>query len=151
MLAVSSCLLGCDCKYNGGNNEDERIIKLSEVKPVIPICPEKLGQLPIPRPPAEIRNGDGADVLDGKARVVNKQGKDVTNEFIEGAYQALQQIRMNGITTAVLKSRSPSCGKGRIYTGDFSGELKDGHGVTTALFKRNGIQVYTEEDIEKLL
>lgn len=151
MLAVSSCLLGCDCKYNGGNNEDKQILKLTEIKPVIPICPEELGQLSTPRPPAEIKSGDGHDVLDGKAQVVDDQGKEVTNEFIEGAYQALQQMRMNGITTAVLKSRSPSCGKGRIYTGDFSGDLKEGDGVTTALFKRNGIEVYTEDEIDKLL
>jgi uncharacterized protein YbbK (DUF523 family) len=150
MLLVSSCLLGFDCKYNGGNNEDERVLELFETLPTLPVCPENLAQLFVPRPPAEIQGGDGYDVLDGKAKVKDKQGRDLTNDFIDGAYQALQQARMNGVNLAILKARSPSCGKGKIYSGDFNGELKDGDGVTAAIFKRNGIKVYTEEETDKI-
>lgn len=150
MILISSCLLGFDCKYNGGNNENQKALELFEQTPVMSICPESLAQLPVPRPPAEIKEGTGKDVLEGKAKVIDKQGRDLTDDFIEGAYQALQQARMTGANVAVLKARSPSCGKGQIYSGDFAGELKDGDGVTTALFKRSGIEVYTEEEIDKV-
>ncbi|SJZ32442.1 DUF523 domain-containing protein [Selenihalanaerobacter shriftii] len=151
MLLVSSCLLGFDCKYNGENNENEEALKLFENIQVIPICPESLAQLPIPRPPAEIQEGDGNDVLDGQAKVIDKHGRDLTSDFIEGAYQALQQAKMNGVNLALLKARSPSCGSCQIYSGNFDGKLKEGDGITAALFKRNGIKVYTEEETGQLL
>lgn len=150
MLLVSSCLLGFDCKYDGGNNENEKVLELSERRQLIPICPENLAQLPMPRPPAEIKGGDGDDVLEGQAKVVDKQGRDLTDDFIDGAYQALQQAKMNGVNLAILKARSPSCGEGEIYSGKFNGELKEGDGVTTAVFKRNGIKVYTEDEIKEI-
>ncbi|MGM0472495.1 MAG: DUF523 domain-containing protein [Bacillota bacterium] len=137
MLLVSSCLLGCDCKYNGGNNEMEEVTKLADEYLVVPICPESV-ELPTPRPPAEIKGGSGADVLVGKAKVITNEGQDVSNEFIDGAYQALQQAKVSGINLALLKARSPSCGKNQIYAGDFSGELRAGDGVTTALLRQNG-------------
>ena len=151
MILVSSCLLGFDCKYDGGSNENEKALELFERSAMVPICPESLAELPVPRPPAEIRGGDGSDVLDGNAKVTDKHNRDLTNEFVDGAYQALQQARMHGANLAILKARSPSCGKGQIYTGEFNGELKEGDGVTAALLKRNGIQVYTEEEIDKIV
>jgi len=108
-----------------------------------------LSGLPTPRPPAEIQGGDGRDVLEGRARVVNIEGKDVTAEFLAGAQKALRIAQRRGIKEAVLKARSPSCGVGQIYDGSFSGRLREGDGVTTALLKRGGIIVKNNEDWEK--
>lgn len=111
------------------------------------VCPEEDGGLGTPRPPAEIVGGDGHDVLDGKARVVTKQGGDVTAEYVRGAELALAAARQAGATTAVLKSRSPSCGKGCVYDGSFTATLAEGDGVTAALLRRNGIEVLTDEEV----
>ena len=114
---------------------------------LIPVCPEKLGGLPIPRPPAEIKNGQGRDVLAGKARVKNKSGKDVTVNFIKGAKEVLKIAKALEVKEAILKARSPSCGCDKIYDGTFTGKLTRGDGVTTALLKKNKIKVITEEDL----
>lgn len=103
-----------------------------------------MGGLPTPRNPAEIVGGDGFDVLDGKARVIDSQANDVTEEFIRGAEQALWIAQMVKAKEAVLKSRSHFCGSSRIYDGSFSGQTKVGVGVTAALFIRNGISVSSE-------
>ena len=116
---------------------------------ILPICPEVSGGLPTPRPPAEIQGGDGGDVLEGRARVVNIEGKNVTAEFLAGAQKALRVVRCWDIKEAVLKARSPSCGLGQIYDGSFSGRLVEGNGVTAALLKREGIIVKNEEEWEK--
>ena len=115
---------------------------------LVPVCPEQLGGLPTPRPPAEIVGGDGADVLDGAASVITVDGEDKTSEFLDGAHQTLEIATSQNATHAVLKSRSPSCGCGQIYDGTFTGKLSDGDGVTAALLRRHGIQVVTEADIE---
>ena len=140
MLIVSKCLTGECCRYDGGTKPDERIIKLVENGEAIAVCPEQLGGLPIPRLPAEL-TGDGAEVLKGNAGVVLSDGTDVTAEFIKGAYAALETALACGADRAVLKARSPSCGKGVIYDGSFTGGLKRGDGVTAALFAANGIEV----------
>ncbi len=101
----------------------------------------------VPRPPAEIRGGDGAAVLEGKARVIEIDGRDATEEYLRGAHKALQVARRNGVAVAVLKARSPSCGKGPIYDGTFTCSLKPGMGVTAALLTQNGIPVFDEEEI----
>lgn len=110
-------------------------------------CPEVDGGLGTPRPAAEIVGGDGHDVLDGKARVVTEGGRDVTAEYVRGAELALAAARAAGATTAILKSRSPSCGRGRIYDGSFTRTAVVGDGVTAALLQRNGIEVLTDEEI----
>lgn len=143
--AVSACLAGEKCRYDGKANPDDRAILLKEQGALL-ICPECLGGLSTPREPAEIIGGDGSDVLDGKARVVTCSGKDVTEAFLAGAAHALTLCREQGITQAYLKARSPSCGCGIIYDGSFSGTRIKGDGVTAALFKRSGIRVYTETD-----
>lgn len=144
--AVSACLAGEACRYDGKANPDERAIMLKEQGALL-ICPECLGFLPTPREPAEIVGGDGADVLDGKARVVTRSGKDVTDAFLAGAGKALSLCREHGTAQAFLKARSPSCGCGIIYDGTFTGNRIKGDGVTAALLKRNGIRVYTELDL----
>jgi uncharacterized protein YbbK (DUF523 family) len=110
---------------------------------LIPICPEVLGGFPTPRPDART-TGDGADVLDGKERVLESDGTDVTKKFIKGAQEVLRFAKKVGIKEAILKARSPSCGCGKIWV---NGRLIDGDGVLTALLKRNGIKVITEEEI----
>ena len=146
MLIVSACLAGINCKYNGKNNLDMEIEKLVREGEAIPVCPEQLGGCPTPRPTAEISGGTGAEVLDGKARVVRNNGDDATEEFVRGAEEVLRIAKLSGAKKAVLKSKSPSCGCGIIYDGTFSGKTVEGNGVTAELLLRNGIEVVTEEE-----
>jgi uncharacterized protein YbbK (DUF523 family) len=141
MIIVSACLAGLNCKYNGGNNECIEVIRLIKSGKAIPICPEQLGGLATPRPVAEIYKGTGAEVLDGKCRVMRINGEDVTSEFIKGAYETLKIAQMAGAKKAILKSKSPSCGFGHIYDGSFKDILTEGNGVTAELLIRNGISV----------
>jgi uncharacterized protein YbbK (DUF523 family) len=104
-------------------------------------CPETFGGLKIPRVPSEIAGGDGYDVLDGRARVMSRDGRDLTLEFIKGAQAVLALCRKHGVREVLLKAKSPSCGVGSIYDGTFTGTLRQGDGVTAALLKRNGITV----------
>ncbi len=138
-ILVSACLLGFPCRYDGASKQNEVIDKLKERFELIPVCPETLGGLPTPRPPAEIRDG----------QVVNKEGFDVTKEYALGALKTLELAKKHNITRAILKERSPSCGKGKIYDGSFSGTLTDGNGITAELLLKNGITVLGESEIEK--
>jgi uncharacterized protein YbbK (DUF523 family) len=140
--------MGCECRYDKKSNWHQEIEQLVKEGKAIPVCPEQLGGLPTPRNPAEIVGGDGFDVLDGKARVIDNQGNDVTKMFIDGAYQALRIAQTVGATEAILKERSPSCGSHQIYNGTFSKTKKKGAGVTAALLIRNGIRVQSEESLE---
>lgn len=117
----------------------------------MPICPEVAGGLPVPRLPAEIVGGDGADVLDGQARVVTAAGEDVTAAYVRGAERALATTKQHGIMAAILKQRSPSCGSVHIYDGTHSGKLKAGEGVTAALLRRHGVTVWSESDLSRVL
>lgn len=148
MKLVSACLLGVRCTWDGtGKNRDEKLVELSKRETLIPVCPEQLGGLGTPRPPQEIQGGSGADVVDGKCRVRNRDGRDVSQEFLRGAEETLRIARLFGAGQFVGKSGSPSCGCGRIYDGSFSGSQVDGDGVTAALLMRSGITVLTEEDL----
>jgi uncharacterized protein YbbK (DUF523 family) len=146
-ILVSACLAGRVCRYDGTDARDDEIAALVAGGRAVLVCPEEDGGLPTPRPPAEIVGGDGADVLAGRARVVTDAGEDVTATYLEGARRALEAARKAGAATAVLKARSPSCGKGCIYDGSFSGSQVSGDGVTTALLARHGIEVVTDEDL----
>ncbi|WP_057763110.1 DUF523 domain-containing protein [Cytobacillus praedii] len=151
MILVSSCLAGLEVRYNGTHSLDNRISKLVEENKAVTICPELLGGFSTPREPAEIVGGDGEDVLDGKAKVVEKSGKDVTELYIKGAYATLEKAKRINATIVVLKENSPSCGSSMIYNGEFKGKKIAGNGVTSALFKRNGLQVISEDQfIESL-
>ncbi|TCJ00982.1 DUF523 domain-containing protein [Cytobacillus praedii] len=151
MILVSSCLAGLEVRYNGTHCLDNRISKLVEENKAVTICPELLGGFSTPREPAEIVGGDGEDVLDGKAKVVEKSGKDVTELYIKGAYATLEKAKRINATIVVLKENSPSCGSSMIYNGEFKGKKIAGNGVTSALFKRNGLQVISEDQfIESL-
>ena len=108
-----------------------------------------MGGLAIPRPPAELQNGDGNDVLLGKAQVKNKQGEDVTDQFVEGAHKVLEFAKKHRIRVAILKANSPSCGNQMIYDGKFCGNKIQGQGVTAALLAQHGVKVYSEKDIDE--
>jgi uncharacterized protein YbbK (DUF523 family) len=146
MFLISGCLIGINCKYNGSNNKNREIVELVKKGLAVPFCPEQLGGLPTPRYASEIQQGSGEDVLEGRARVINQIGQDVTENFKRGAEEALKLAKILGTKFAILKSKSPSCGYGKIYDGSFSGVLVDGNGVTAALFLKNGIKVITEKD-----
>jgi uncharacterized protein YbbK (DUF523 family) len=130
---------------------DEKIKKWFDEKKAIPICPEVLGGLSIPREPAEIVGGEGEHLLDGHAKVITNNGIDVTEQFMKGANETLKIALDLKATMVVLKERSPSCGSSMIYSGEFNGNKKRGTGVTAALLKRNGIQVLSEENFMSLL
>jgi uncharacterized protein YbbK (DUF523 family) len=140
MTLVSACLMGIHCRFDGKNSLDTDIQQLVIEGKAVPVCPEQIGGLSTPRLPAEIIGGTGEDVLDGKAKVVNIEGEDVTEAFIRGAKEVLRIAKTVGATEAILKERSPSCGNGT-----FQGIKQAGNGVTAALLKRNGIQVKSEE------
>ena len=142
MIVVSKCLTGECCRYDAKSSPDPEIIALLESGLAVAVCPEQLGGLPTPRVPAEL-TGPGEEVLKLGARAVTRDGRDVTREFITGAYEALLIARSVNADTAILKAKSPSCGCGRIYDGSFSGRLTEGDGVTAALFKAAGIRVET--------
>ena len=139
-LLISACLLGADCKYNGGNNalEEAKLAALRERYRLIPVCPEQAGGLPTPRLPSE-RRGD---------RVVNKVGEDVTEAFRRGAELALETALREGCRAALLKERSPSCGSGRIYDGSFTGTVIVGDGITAEKLKKCGLTVCGETEFE---
>ncbi len=108
-ILVSACLLGDNCKYDGSSNKNDELIKLLKDYEIIKVCPECLGGLSIPRIPAEIKND----------RIINKEGIDVTNEYLLGAKKTLEIARRNNIKVAILKKNSPSCGSNKIYDGTF--------------------------------
>ncbi len=147
MLLVSACLAGINCKYNNESNEIKEVMDLVRDGRAVLVCPEQLGGLTTPRSACEIKGGSGVDVLDGKASVVTKEGKDVTKEFVKGAYETLKIAKLYDVNKAILKARSPSCGKDHIYDGTFSSKKRKGHGVTVALLIRNGIDIVDEESV----
>ncbi|AMA73994.1 MULTISPECIES: DUF523 domain-containing protein [Aneurinibacillus] len=145
MKIISACLMGCACRYDQKDNRVAEIEQLVKDGKAIPVCPEQLGGLSTPRNPAEIVGGDGFDVLDGKAKVIDNQGNDVTEQFLQGARQVLLIAQSVNAKEAILKERSPSCGSNMIYNGTFSKTKRKGVGVTTALLMRHGITVQSEE------
>lgn len=149
MILVSSCLLGQCTKYSGGHNLSPFFAVDREG--ILPVCPEVLGGLSTPRPPAEIVGGSGADVWRGDATVQAKTGVDVTSAFISGAEEVLALAKKHQIRYAVLKESSPSCGSSRIYDGTFSGRKIAGEGVTVFLLRSHGITVYSDEEMTEEL
>ena len=147
MRLCSACLLGIKCRYDGKSKPNKKVTELAKKEILIPVCPEQLGGLPTPRIFQEIQGCSGEKVLERKGKVLNKKGEDVTSQFIRGAWETLKIAKMLGVKEAIFKQNSPSCGCGKIYEGTFSGKLVAGNGVTTALLKKNGIKVITEEDL----
>ena len=140
VILVSSCLLGCACRYKGDDCKNERILALAEEHVLLGECPELMGGLETPRAPSEIVGN----------RVMSNRGRDVTAAYRKGAEAALYLAQLNRADFAILKAKSPSCGKGLIYDGTFSGGKVPGNGVTAALLLENGIPVYTEDELDRL-
>lgn len=136
-ILISACLAGVNCKYDGTNNINEKIIKIIKEHDVILVCPEQIGGLKTPRCPAEL-NGNC---------VITKDGKDVTKQYLNGATEVLEITKRFNIKKAILKSRSPSCGKNEIYDGSFDHKLRNGSGVTAKLLMENGIDVISSDEI----
>ena len=150
MIIVSACLLGENCKYSGGNNKSENVIKYLEDKEYILVCPEQLGGLSTPRNPSEIityGNKDGNVVLSGCTKVLSNKGIDVTKNFIQGAEETLKIAKEHNAKTAILKAGSPSCGYKKIYDGTFLGNKIQGMGVTAAILNKENIALLDEDDI----
>ena len=134
-ILISACLIGLNCKYNGGNNENSKLVELMKEKDLIPICPEQLGGLKTPRASDERT----------QEKVLTKEGIDVTKEYQKGAEEVLKLAKKLNIKKAILKSRSPSCGIDEIYDGTFSHTLIKRDGVTAELLKKNGIEVISSD------
>ncbi len=137
-IMVSACLAGENCKYNGGNNRNEKVIRLMAEHEVITVCPEQMGGLPTPRVPSEIRNGV----------VTAKDGRIVDDAFRAGAAKCLEIALRERPELVVLQSRSPSCGMNQRYDGSFSGKLVNAPGVTAQLLLENGFRCVDVEDLE---
>ncbi|WP_300348704.1 DUF523 domain-containing protein [Clostridium sp.] len=146
MILISACLCGVNCKYSGGNNLNENIAKIFKEGKAVLACPEVLGGLSTPRISCEIVGGTGKDVLEGKAKVISKDGDDLTESFIKGAYKTLSMAKKINAEYVILKTKSPSCGLGVICSGKFNGEKKEGNGITSELLLQNGFKVKTEND-----
>lgn len=136
-ILVSACLMGQNCKYNGGNNYSEKVMEFVTGHEVIAVCPESLGGLPIPRVPSEIKDGT----------VINREGVSVDREFREGAQKALKIALDNDVDLAILQSRSPSCGTKEVYDGTFSGTKIPGKGIFAQLLADAGIKAVDPEDL----
>jgi uncharacterized protein YbbK (DUF523 family) len=148
-ILLSACLAGVNCVYDGTNKFHPVFSRMMKTNKAIIFCPEVLGGLKIPHSPSEILEGSGEDVWEGRAKVFSRDGEDVTPFFIKGARKVLELVQRHGIKKAIMKSKSPSCGCGMIFDGTFSRTLVSGDGVTTALLKKNGIEVTS--DVEYLL
>ncbi len=149
MYLVSACLLGIPCRYDGKAKPCSEVIAFLQDKQYKAICPECLGGLTIPHPPAEICGGDGQDVLAGKAAVHNQKGANVTDYFIRGAEKVLEIAQKQPVEAIILKRKSPSCGTDAIYDGSFSKKLRPGFGVTAALLHQAGYCLLDEENVAK--
>jgi len=151
-VLVSACLLGEKIRYDGSDKRcDDPILQrwLQEGR-MVPVCPEVVGGLPTPRAPAEIAEGAGGlEVLRQAGKVMDATGRDVSEQFKQGAWQALQLVRSKGIRIAVLKEGSPSCGSGYTYDGSFTGKKVDQPGVTTARLREAGVRVFSEAQLRQ--
>jgi len=151
-ILVSACLLGEKVRYDGGDCRQAGLLEQwKQEGRLIALCPEVAGGLPVPRPPAEINDGDADAVLRGEKSVLRKNGDDVSHAFVEGGEQALALCIKHNIHLAVLKEGSPSCGVKRVNDGSFRKHKISGTGVTTSLLQRHGIMVFSEEQLPEAL
>lgn len=138
MVIISACLCGCNCKYNGKNNLNEKCIEILKEKRGIPVCPEQLGGLKTPRFPSEIKG----------EKVIDNNLEDVTKNFVNGANETLKVAKLVDCKVAILKDGSPSCGSNYVYDGSFTGKKIKGKGITAELLERNGIKVISENELD---
>lgn len=138
MICVSKCLLGENCRYDGKNCRNEKVLEYLKEKEYVAVCPEQLGGLPTPRYPSEIKEG----------KVVNRMHEDVSDAFCKGAFRALKIAKDHNCKVAILKEYSPSCGMHYVYDGSFSGNVVEGKGVCATLFDENGINCISSEEFK---
>lgn len=141
LIAVSGCLLGIRCAYDARPRFCGQLWRTAGGA-AVGVCPEQLGGLSTPRPPAEITGGTGRDVLAGRAKVLNCRGEDCTGQYRRGAWETVKVARQLGIRRAVLRPRSPACGPSCHYDGSFSGRVIEGEGVAAAALRQAGLQVF---------
>ena len=139
-ILISACLLGLNTRYDGLNSLHREVLRLADKHALIPVCPEQLGGLPTPRTPCDIRG----------SKVIDKNGKDMTEAFQNGAEQALAVYQLCGCSDAVLKRYSPSCGKGLVYDGSFQGNLQQGSGLFAETLLSAGVPVYGEDEVNQI-
>jgi uncharacterized protein YbbK (DUF523 family) len=144
MYLVSACLAGFRTRYDGEDALDERVKALLASGKAVAVCPEQLAGLSTPRPPVEFASGDGGSLLDGEGRILDPMGANISGVFVRGAREALRIARLYGITKAILKDGSPSCGVTYIYSG---GSRRAGRGVCAELLERNNIGVMTVDSL----
>lgn len=137
-IMVSACLLGRNCKYSGGNNRNEAVIRYLQDKEYIPVCPEVEAGMPVPRPPVEIRDG----------RVVSIEGKDLDAVYRKGVSKVMEILEKEDIGLAILKAKSPTCGVHEIYDGTFTGKKIPGQGILAQALQKAGIPIVDEKDVE---
>ena len=137
MKLCSACLLGINCRYNGKNKMNEKVLEIAKKEVLIPVCPEQLAGMSTPR--------NSAEIVDGK--ILEQDGRDMTRIYMNGVSEAMKVVEMLGVTEAILKQKSPTCGCGKIYDGTFSGNLTDGDGLFTKALKQKNIKVVSEEDL----
>lgn len=143
-IIISACLLGVNCRYNGGGELATEWLEALKDHHLIPVCPEQLGGMSTPREPSEI-------VSENPLRVESKSGTNVTGAFEKGAIETLKLTELLGVRCAVLKERSPSCGVNGIYNGTFSNVRIPGMGITARLLKNSGLMVYSEEELVRFV
>ena len=143
MILVSACLLGLDCRYDGGDNKIEELLEFLSDKNYLPVCPEQMGGLTTPRDPAEI-------TVASERKVVTSSGEDVTSQFLKGANETLKLKNLTGASYAILKARSPSCGSKQIYDGSFTKVLIQGQGLTSELLRQHDVKVYNENNYKEI-
>lgn len=136
-VLVSACITGCNCKYNGGNNLNSKVVEFLKDKEIIEICPEMLAGMSIPRTSAEIVDG----------YVTECNGRNVHREYEKGVELALEKIKDENIDLAILQSRSPTCGVKKIYDGNFNGKLIKGNGLFAKALIERGYKVIDSEDV----
>ncbi|MDU1507526.1 MAG: DUF523 domain-containing protein [Clostridium butyricum] len=148
MYIISACLCGVNCKYSGKNNMNEKCMKLFQEGKAILVCPEQLGGLSTPRNPTEL-DSIAKEVVEGEGKAIDNEGNDVTKQFLDGAYETLRIAKNAGISKAILKEGSPSCGCNFIYDGTFSGNKIERKGITAYVLEQEGIDVISDEDLEE--
>ena len=148
-VLVSACLLGEKVRYDGGDSGTHALLERWQREGrIVTHCPEQAGGLTVPREPAEIAGGDASGVLRGQGMVQNRDGRDVTDAFVDGAERALAKCWTHKIKIAVLKEGSPSCGSSRVHDGSFSGVSIRSAGITTCLLTGHGISVFSEDELD---
>lgn len=147
VIAISACLMGSKCRYNGSSALNNELFELVKNRSVLLFCPELLANLPTPRAPVEIVGGNGYDVIKGQAMVMDKDGINMTEAFMGGAQRAVDLFKKHTVSAVILKERSPSCGINEIYDGRFLRTLVKGCGVLTALLLHNGFKIFSDEEL----